>query len=104
MKSGHECIRVLTTDYLIEFPITNNKYSLYCTNCDTDPANQTVTFSKMTYSSSRLILANPKEPPDTHHIISRKNAFGFKLLSTHGVLKQSLSFLQQNKNLRPHFE
>ena len=51
--------------------------------------------SSKTYSSSRLILANLKEPPDTHHIISRKNAFGFKLLSTYSVLKQSFSCLQQ---------
>ena len=45
------------------------------------------------YSSSRLILENLKEP-DTH-IFSRKNAFGFRLLSTHSALKQSFRFLQQ---------
>ena len=50
---------------------------------------------KGSYSSSRLISENLKEPPDTHHIISKKNAFGFKLLSTYSVLKQSFSFLQQ---------
>ena len=36
-------------------------------------------------NSSRLILANLNEPPDNHYIISRKNAFGFKLLSTHAL-------------------
>ena len=44
---------------------------------------------------SRLILANLKEPPDTRHIISIKNAFGFKLLLTHSVLKQA--FCNTNK-------
>ena len=59
------------------------------------------------YASARLglILANLNEPPDTHHIISKKNAFGFKLLSTrpYSVLKQSFIFLQQKYNLRPYF-
>ena len=54
------------------------------------------------YSLSSLILANIKEPPDTHQIISKNNAFGFKLLSTHSVLKQSFSFLQQKYNILPH--
>ena len=52
------------------------------------------TLAMLTYSLSRLILENLKEAPDTHHVISRKNFFGFKLLSTHSVLKQSFSFLQ----------
>ena len=47
------------------------------------------------YSPSRLILANLKEPPETHHIISRKNTSGFELPSTHSVLKLIFSFLQQ---------
>ena len=46
-----------------------------------------------TYSLYHLILSNLKEAPDTRNVISRKIAFGFKLLSE--LLKKSFSFLQQ---------